>query len=67
MLFLQSQNNWSKKWKVNFLGTLAMAGPVVTVLVSALEGAVVVGGLSALGCAMLELGVDHSNAITKIT
>jgi hypothetical protein len=45
------------------LGTLAMAGPVVTVLVSALEGAVVVGGLSALGCAMLELGVDHSNAI----
>ena len=42
---------------------LAMAGPVVSVLVSALEGAIVVGGLSALGCAMLELGIDHSSAI----
>jgi hypothetical protein len=45
------------------LGTVAMAGPVVTVLVSALEGAVVMGGLSALGCALLELGVTHEQAI----
>ena len=45
------------------LGTLAMAGPVVNLLVSALEGAVVVGGLSALGCAMLEMGVQQDRAI----
>ncbi len=45
------------------VGMVAMAGPVVTVLVSALEGAVVIGGLSALVCAMLELGIDQANAI----
>lgn len=45
------------------LGMLAMAGPVVSMLVSALEGAVLVGGLTALGSAMLELGVDHSSVI----
>jgi len=32
-----------------------MVGPVVGALVSALEGAVVAGGLSALGAAMVEL------------
>ena len=40
-----------------------MEGPVIEILVSALEGVSVVGGLSALGYAMLELGVDHPNAI----
>jgi len=45
------------------LGTVAMAGPVVTILVSALEGAVVMGGLSALGCALLELGATREQAI----
>ena len=40
-----------------------MAGPVVTALVSALESAVVVGGLSALGAAMVELGVQKDQVI----
>ena len=39
------------------LGLIAMAGPVVATLVGALEGAVVVGGLSALGAALTQLGV----------
>ena len=45
------------------IGVMAMAGPVVTALVSALESAVVVGGLSALGSALVELGVQKDQAI----
>ncbi len=40
-----------------------MVGPVVGALVSALEGAVVAGGLSALGAAMVELGVQKGQVI----
>jgi len=40
---------------ISGLGAMAMVGPVVGALVSALEGAVVAGGLSALGAAMVEL------------
>jgi hypothetical protein len=39
-------------------GLLGMAGPFVSVLVSALEGALVVGGVSALGAALSDLGVS---------
>ena len=45
------------------LGVMALAGPVVGALVSALETAVVVGGLSALGAAMVELGVQKDQVI----
>ena len=45
------------------LGLLAMAGPVTTALVGALEGAVVVGGLSALGAALAGIGVPREDAI----
>lgn len=45
------------------LGLLAMARPVVTALITALEGAVVVGGLSAIGAALTELGFSHGHAI----
>ena len=38
-------------------GLLAMAGPVVSALVGALEGAVVVGGASAIGAALSQIGV----------
>src|ERR1035438_2340859 len=43
------------------LGLLALAGPVVSALVGALEGAVVVGGISALGAALTQIGLqkDH--------
>ena len=45
------------------LGVVAMAGPIVSVLVSALEGAVVVGGLSAIGAAMSRIGVPKDQII----
>ena len=45
------------------VGVVAMAGPLGTALAGALEGAVVVGGFSALARAMLELGVDTDHAI----
>jgi hypothetical protein len=45
------------------LGLVAMAGPLVSVLVSALEGAVVMAGMTALGAALLELSVDREKAI----
>ena len=40
-----------------------MAGPIVVALVSALEGAVVVGSLSALVAAMMQVGVSKEQAI----
>ena len=45
------------------LGMVALAGPIVSVLVSALEGALVVGGLSAVGAAMSRIGVDKNEII----
>jgi hypothetical protein len=45
------------------LGLLAMAGPVVSMLVGALEGAVLVGGVSALGAALTQIGVPKEQAI----
>lgn len=45
------------------LGLLAMAGPVVTTLIAALEGAVVIGGLSAIGAALTHLGFSQAHAI----
>jgi hypothetical protein len=44
-------------------GLVAMAGPFVTVLVSALEGAVVMGGLSAIGAALSQVGVSKNQII----
>jgi hypothetical protein len=39
------------------LGLVAIAGPVVAALFAALEGAVIVGGVSALGAALSMIGV----------
>ena len=58
---------WGGLWGMLFLpavflipgfGLVAMAGPFVSVLISALEGALVVGGISALGAALSDLGVS---------
>jgi hypothetical protein len=49
------------------LGMVAMAGPVVSVVISALEGAVLVGGLSAVGAALSELGVPKDQVIVYET
>jgi hypothetical protein len=45
------------------VGLVAMAGPVVSALIGALEGAVVVGGLSALGAALTRIGVPKDEVI----
>jgi hypothetical protein len=45
------------------LGVVGMAGPLVAALVGGLEGAVVVGGLSALGAALTQLGVPKEQVI----
>jgi hypothetical protein len=45
------------------LGVVAMAGPLVAALVGALEGAVVVGGMSALGAALVQAGVPQEQVI----
>lgn len=52
------------------LGLVAMAGPFVSMLVGVLEGAVLVGGVSAIGAALIQLGVakdqvvKYENALT---
>jgi hypothetical protein len=45
------------------IGPLAIGGPLVAVLVGALEGAVVVGGLSALGAALYSIGVPKHSIV----
>ena len=40
-----------------------MAGPLVAALVGALEGAVVVGSISALGAALTQVGIGKEQAI----
>jgi ABC-type antimicrobial peptide transport system permease subunit len=45
------------------VGLVAMAGPFVATLVGALEGAAVVGGVSALGAALTQIGVKKEQAI----
>ncbi len=45
------------------IGPLAVGGPLVAALVGAVEGAVVVGGLSALGAALYSLGVPKESIL----
>jgi uncharacterized membrane protein len=45
------------------IGPLVMAGPIVAWIVAALEGAVVVGGLSALSAAFFSIGIPENTLI----
>jgi hypothetical protein len=45
------------------LGPMLIAGPLVSGLVGALEGAVVVGGLSALGAALYSIGIPKNSVL----
>lgn len=45
------------------LGPIVIAGPLIASLVGALEGAVVVGGLSALGAALYSLGIPKNSIL----
>lgn len=44
-------------------GPLLVAGPLVVWIVGALEGAVVMGGLSALGAAMFSIGIPEDSIL----
>ena len=45
------------------LGPVLMAGPLVALIVSALEGAAVVGGISALGGALASIGIPMNSIV----
>ncbi len=63
---------WGGLWGILFgaaffiipgIGPVVMAGPLVAYLVGALEGAAVVGGLSALGGALASIGIPKNSVI----
>ena len=45
------------------LGPVLVAGPLVAVIVSAIEGAAVVGGVSALGGALASIGIPENSMV----
>jgi uncharacterized membrane protein len=45
------------------IGPVAIAGPLVSWIVGALEGAVVVGGLSALGAGLASIGIPRDSIL----
>jgi len=45
------------------LGSILVAGPLVAWIVGALEGAVVVGGLSALGAGLYSIGIPKDSVV----
>jgi hypothetical protein len=45
------------------IGPLVMAGPLVSWIVGALEGAVVLGGLSAIGAGLYSLGIPKDSIV----
>jgi uncharacterized membrane protein len=45
------------------IGPIVVAGPFVSALVGALEGAVVVGGLSALGAGLVGMGIPKDSVV----
>ncbi|MCB1504268.1 MAG: DUF1269 domain-containing protein [Hyphomicrobiaceae bacterium] len=45
------------------VGPLAIGGPLVALLVGALEGAAIVGGISALGAALASIGMSKDSII----
>ncbi len=63
---------WGSIWGLLFgsaffsipgLGAVLMAGPVVAAMVAALEGAVLVGGLSTIGAGLFSLGVPKDSIL----
>ncbi len=63
---------WGGLWAILFgsaffvipgLGQLVVLGPLVMIIVSALEGAVVTGGLTALGAGLYSIGIPRDSII----
>ena len=49
------------------IGPILVAGPFVSMLVGALEGAVVIGGLSALGAGLFSIGIPKDSVLNYET
>jgi Heat induced stress protein YflT domain len=49
------------------IGPVLMAGPLVAWIVGALEGAIVVGGLSAIGAGLYSIGIPKDSVLTYET
>lgn len=45
------------------VGLVALAGPIVTTLVAALESSMIMGGLSALGAALVSMGLPEADVV----
>ena len=67
---------WGGLWSLLFgsaffwvpgVGPLLVAGPLVSLIVGALEGAVVVGGLSAIGAGLYSLGIPKDSILSYET
>jgi len=63
---------WGGFWSLLFgsaffaipgLGPVLVAGPLVAAIVAVAEGAVVVGGVSALGAAMMSIGIPNNSVL----
>lgn len=63
---------WGGLWGILFgsaflfipgIGPVVMAGPFITTVVAGLEGAVIMGGLSALGAALYSIGIPNNSVI----
>lgn len=63
---------WGGIWSLLFgsafflmpgIGPLVVAGPLAMMIVSALEGAVILGGLSALGAALYSIGIPEDSVL----
>jgi len=63
---------WGGMWGILFgsalfvipgIGPLVMAGPIVAWIVGALEGAIVVGGMSAVGAGLYSIGIPKESVL----
>jgi hypothetical protein len=63
---------WGGLWSMLFgaaflvipgIGPIIAAGPIVTWIIGALEGAIVVGGISALGAGLFSLGIPKDSVV----
>ena len=63
---------WGGLWGVLFgsaflfipgIGPVVMAGPLITTIIAGLEGAFIMGGLSALGAALYSIGIPDNSII----
>jgi len=57
---------WGFFW-IPTIGPMLVAGPLVNAIVTALEGAAVAGGLSALGAGLYSIGIPKDSVLTYET